>query len=72
MLIWTIPTLIRIYQCVTGKAAHLELRLLIRYRINCFISYVPNISYSLIYHTLPIGSKPLQGLYIRLYASSGG
>ena len=44
----------------------------ILYRINCFISYVPNISYSLIYHTLPIGSKPLQGLYIRLYASSGG
>jgi hypothetical protein len=43
-----------------------------KYRINCFISYVPNISYSLIYHTLPIGSKPLQGLYIRLYASSVG
>jgi hypothetical protein len=36
------------------------------YRINCFISYVPNISYFLIYQTLPIGSKPPQGLNIRL------
>jgi hypothetical protein len=39
------------------------------YRINCLISYAP---YSLIYHTLLIGSKPPQGLYIRLYASNKG
>jgi hypothetical protein len=29
--------------------------------INCFISYVPNISYSLIYHTLSIGSNHSRG-----------